>query len=1525
MDIAQLGFQINSRPVASATTELDRMTAAAGRAQTGTERMAAQVMRDTSGIAGGMRSAVGLVGGFVAALASIQTVRALVTMADNWSDLTSRVRVSIGAHGDAAAVMQRLAQVSRQTYSSLQLTAEGFARNATTLNALGVSTERQLDFSQALNNALVISSAKGERAQMVQDSLAKAMAEGSLRGDELNNVLNYGSRVAEVMAAELGVNVTQLRALGAEGKITGDVIFNSLVGNMEALTEQAESMPATVGDAFTLLENSVLAFVGVTDQATQTTSWFAETIITVADAIDILGPQVAQLAQMWATQDAEQGNAADSAQQLAEGMKVVVTGLILAKNAVDVLVSGFQFMVGIAVAAAAEIISSFSRVAELPGIVTKLLSPSTAAQGLGEFAVMLDQSKAAVGRFADEAGRLAGQFAGEWDTNVMDVSNAFEFLEGSATGAEDGMKRSAGEAVKFAAAAEGLSASAKKAADRLRDVAAAQRLQRSADGAGFLNSVRQLAATLNGPLASAMLKYNEQMDEANRLQFEGTITTDQAVEAMALYGEELRRAQEEAASMSEEAQWMQGILDDFNNTGMQGLVREIDRVGEALQKALTPDQKEAMLDYMQRLQGAAADYRQQGLETMVGAAQQVVGSIQSMSKEGSKSYKAMEVASAALNVVMAIGAILNQGKGDPYSAPVRMAAMAAAVAGLVGSIAANFGGSNGFTDTAEERQRSQGTGTVLGDAEAKSESILNASQITADATSELVGINQGMLRALQALQGGLDRAGGMLARGAGRAEFPGVGGSFDFGSAFLGGALSSLPLDPLGILGGSSRVTDQGIALGGGGLDDLNVQAYQEQQYRRWRFGSRRTQEDMSPIGGEFAAQFELIVESISETVRQGAIALGMLPAEVEAALAAFQLEEIRISLKDLSAEEQQAELLAVFSSIFDGIAGSVVPYIEQFQRVGEGLGETLVRVATGVQVTQEAITRLGFSLDATSGEQFAIVSEGLIDMAGGLEEFISGMQSFVENFAPDAHKFTVAQDEINRAFEQAGLVVPATRDGMWELMQSLDATTESGRLQIATLLRLSGTADTYYTMLERREEERLAAFDESAGLEYAEMVGSLNRQLMESQGVSEFRLSLQDIAQEYRTNVGRLNELARAAGLAGAREEDLATALQVSTMQRQRAILALEAEGRALVQSLGLDAMGLLDAEIAALSETEADAARAVQSFGDAITETAQAAWDATQLLLGDLSPLRDREKLALALRGQEAGSVTPEQVLQIGRRLFASGSGDYGALFNQVMQIGDRTNLGGGDVGGGPVDVGTQVSTAMQALLDRRAELEAGQREAERYTQAAELAQIIADSAGATGDSFAEVAARLGLTNLDQLLQPLGLENTEALTSYLTALQADSYGIEDIAATVTAGDQLIVDTLRQIFDMQNLARMLMMDIPELRDRGITDPDGATVLQPGMLVLASEETAERQIDATIENGERFGEGIDRLGEEIVAMRAELSQILADIRGNTGRAAGAGEALAETTAQRVLIGESVSPRGSRFGASVGPL
>ena len=219
-------------------------------------------------------------------LGAAVSVRELVRYADTWTDLRARVDLATGAQEDGAAVMDRLNDMARRTYSSLQQTTESYLANATALRELGLNTRQQLDFTEALNNAMVVSGARQERAAQISNALSQAMALGVLRGQQLNTVIQNGGRVAELLAQEMGVTVNELRGLGAQGQITGDVIRRALVGNLTLLREEADSMAATLGDAGQLVQNALLSMVGRFDQALQASSRMATGIIFLADNMD---------------------------------------------------------------------------------------------------------------------------------------------------------------------------------------------------------------------------------------------------------------------------------------------------------------------------------------------------------------------------------------------------------------------------------------------------------------------------------------------------------------------------------------------------------------------------------------------------------------------------------------------------------------------------------------------------------------------------------------------------------------------------------------------------------------------------------------------------------------------------------------------------------------------------------------------------------------------------------------------------------------------------------------------------------------------------------------------------------------------------------------------------------------------------------------------------------------------------------------------------------------------------------------
>lgn len=283
-DIAEIGFRAETDDLEKAKKDLEDLVPAAGKAEGAAAKVSGALDKVTGAVTPA-RSAIAALTLALKALGSAVAVGAYVKLADTWSDLSARVGLATGNIDNSAGAMSRLSDMARRTFSSLETTANAFTENATSLRELGYSTSQSLDYLEALNNALVVSGAKGQRAESVQNALSKAMALGKLSGENLNTVIQSGGRIAEILAEKLGVTTNKLRSLGEEGKITSDVLYKAMTGALEKLREEADSMPATIADSFQIIRNSLLQLVGTFDKLTGISGFVALQFIKFGDAL----------------------------------------------------------------------------------------------------------------------------------------------------------------------------------------------------------------------------------------------------------------------------------------------------------------------------------------------------------------------------------------------------------------------------------------------------------------------------------------------------------------------------------------------------------------------------------------------------------------------------------------------------------------------------------------------------------------------------------------------------------------------------------------------------------------------------------------------------------------------------------------------------------------------------------------------------------------------------------------------------------------------------------------------------------------------------------------------------------------------------------------------------------------------------------------------------------------------------------------------------------------------------------------
>jgi len=298
MDIAQLGVEVKTDGLRKASVALEGFKKDADKATGATDRFTKAQQAASPASSGFARSVSTLRNGLagLAGLAGVLGVGAFIKISSEMTDFRARLERVTGGAEQGAAAMDRLQQMAKRTYSSFGQTAEGYLQTEGALRSLGYTTEQTMNFVETLNNALVVSGSKGDRAASVMYALQKAMAVGKLSGDDLNSVLANGGRITELLAEHLGLTTNQLRDAGAQGKITGQVLYEALAGNMQKIREEAENMPATIMDGLTQIGRAFGALVDKFNQQTGAGEKVAAALLWVADNMETIAKWAAVLA-----------------------------------------------------------------------------------------------------------------------------------------------------------------------------------------------------------------------------------------------------------------------------------------------------------------------------------------------------------------------------------------------------------------------------------------------------------------------------------------------------------------------------------------------------------------------------------------------------------------------------------------------------------------------------------------------------------------------------------------------------------------------------------------------------------------------------------------------------------------------------------------------------------------------------------------------------------------------------------------------------------------------------------------------------------------------------------------------------------------------------------------------------------------------------------------------------------------------------------------------------------------------------
>ncbi|HHP4841498.1 TPA: tape measure protein [Acinetobacter baumannii] len=367
-------------------------------------------------------------------MAGLVTVSAAISKMDTYTGLQNRLKLVTSSQVELNKATEDTFRIAQKTYSawdSVLQVYQRFSDNAKTLNLTMDDTAR---LTETVSKAVAISGASAEAADAALVQFGQALASGTLRGEELNSVMEQTPALAKAIAQGMGITVGELRSVAAEGKITSQEIVKALrnvESDVDALFAKTD---ITIGQSLTLLNNEITKFVGEAGKGSGAAQVLAGSVQTLASNLDLIADGALVVGIGYITRAILMKSAAikeGMASTLASRQASVLNAQAEYAEATAALNAAKAHLANVR-ATNAETQAKFgataaaTRYAQAQAAVTAATNAQTAAQ------IKLNTATSIAGRLAKGAFGLIGGWAGVATLGVMGLAAAYSYFNNKA-------------------------------------------------------------------------------------------------------------------------------------------------------------------------------------------------------------------------------------------------------------------------------------------------------------------------------------------------------------------------------------------------------------------------------------------------------------------------------------------------------------------------------------------------------------------------------------------------------------------------------------------------------------------------------------------------------------------------------------------------------------------------------------------------------------------------------------------------------------------------------------------------------------------------------------------------------------------------------------------------------------------------------------------------------------------------------------------------------------------------------------
>lgn len=211
---------------------------------------------------------------------------------DAWASVSGLIHIATESFAEFTLVQERLFAVTQNIRSPLEETAQLYARINRVSDSLGASQNQSIKFTEGVGKALAIQHSRVGEVTGGLIQLAQALGSGIVRSQEFRSINDSLPVVMRTVAKNMdggAISVSQLRRRMLEGNLTSEQFFQAFLRGSKSLDKDFKESGYTISQAFAILNNDMIKFIGQLNKASGFSDAFAASLRFLGSNIEILG------------------------------------------------------------------------------------------------------------------------------------------------------------------------------------------------------------------------------------------------------------------------------------------------------------------------------------------------------------------------------------------------------------------------------------------------------------------------------------------------------------------------------------------------------------------------------------------------------------------------------------------------------------------------------------------------------------------------------------------------------------------------------------------------------------------------------------------------------------------------------------------------------------------------------------------------------------------------------------------------------------------------------------------------------------------------------------------------------------------------------------------------------------------------------------------------------------------------------------------------------------------------------------